>query len=216
MTYGAPHIHSHSRFPQFGSLEYCGSTSPHRTSILASEHLVWDLGPINVCSKFPQKLALFGASVEQSTKSMWDRDVLLMNEILHYDIRIYPYVSYSLWGYLHMVNPRISFLRSSWGADIQSAGFSLGGISRPTHQACQALVAVATCFCMSHFENFVKICEIYMNMYVDRHLKPPRQSWCGFYFGKYSKGASHCLCHPLAPNFSKYGLALMVGLGHSC
>lgn len=56
----------------------------------------------------------------------------------------------------------------------------------------------------------------YMNMYVDRHLKPPRQSWCGFYFGKYSKGASHCLCHPLAPNFSKYGLALMVGLGHSC
>ena len=55
-----------------------------------------------------------------------------------------------------------------------------------------------------------------MNMYVDRHLKPPRQSCCGFYFGKYSKGASHCLCHPLAPNFSKYGLAFMVGLGHSC
>lgn len=53
-------------------------------------------------------------------------------------------------------------------------------------------------------------------MYVDRHVKPPRQSCCGFYFGKYSKGASHCLCHPLAPNFSKYGLALMVGLGHSC
>lgn len=41
----------------------------------------------------------------------WDRDVLLMNEILHYDNSIYPYVSYSLWGYLHMVNPRMSFFK---------------------------------------------------------------------------------------------------------
>ena len=77
---------------------------------------------------------------------------------------------------------------------------------------------IATCFCISHFENFVKICEIcvYIYMNICRHLKAPRQSCCGFYFGKYSKGASHCPCHPLAPNFSKYGLALMVGLGHSC
>ena len=59
---------------------------------------------------FPENL-LFSELQLNNQQKAWDRDVLLMNEILHYDNSIYPYLSYSLWGYLHMVNPRMSFFK---------------------------------------------------------------------------------------------------------
>ena len=73
-VWGAISIHCLSTFmplPPFGSLEYWGSTSPHRTSILTSEQMVWNFGLINVSSIFPWKPAVMFWTIKKREIGMF-------------------------------------------------------------------------------------------------------------------------------------------------